>query len=210
MRLATTTAAITLTVAACTSATSTEPVSRATPIVYTDYEAERGFLEWHEAKRARIQDEVREAAWYDYHKRLGEWYEHHSQLDAWYTHFAELERQAERRRREAAAVSEPTPAPAAPTPQPTPAPAPSPAPAAPSGSVWDQLAQCESGGNWSINTGNGYYGGLQFLPSTWHSVGGTGLPHEHSREEQIKRGQILQQRAGWGQWPACARKLGLL
>ena len=85
-------------------------------------------------------------------------------------------------------------------------------PAAPSvatGSVWDRLAQCESGGNWQINTGNGYYGGLQFLPSTWRAVGGTGLPHEHSREEQIKRAEILLDRAGWGQWPACTAKLGL-
>ena len=49
-------------------------------------------------------------------------------------------------------------------------------------SVWDRVAACESGGNWSINTGNGYYGGLQFSAATWHSVGGPGLPHEHSRE----------------------------
>ena len=75
--------------------------------------------------------------------------------------------------------------------------------------VWDSLAQCESGGNWAINTGNGYYGGLQFSASTWHSVGGTGLPHQHSREEQIRRGQILQSRAGWGQWPHCSAQLGL-
>ncbi len=75
--------------------------------------------------------------------------------------------------------------------------------------VWDRLAKCESGGNWSINTGNGYYGGLQFSAGTWRSVGGTGLPHQHSREEQIKRGKILQARAGWGQWPSCTRKLGL-
>jgi LysM repeat protein len=84
------------------------------------------------------------------------------------------------------------------------------APAVADGSVWDALARCESGGNWAINTGNGYYGGLQFLPSTWRAVGGQGLPHENSREEQILRGQILQARSGWGQWPACARKLGLL
>ncbi len=76
-------------------------------------------------------------------------------------------------------------------------------------SVWDRLAQCESGGNWATNTGNGYYGGLQFSASTWASVGGSGLPHQHSREEQIKRGQILQSRAGWGQWPHCTSKLGL-
>ncbi len=83
------------------------------------------------------------------------------------------------------------------------------APKAVSGSVWDQLAACESGGNWSINTGNGYYGGLQFTVSTWQSVGGSGYPHQHSRDEQIKRGKILQARSGWGQWPACTAKLGL-
>jgi resuscitation-promoting factor RpfB len=77
------------------------------------------------------------------------------------------------------------------------------------GGVWDRLARCESGGRWNLNTGNGYYGGLQFHPQTWRSVGGTGLPHQHSREEQIRRAQILQQRAGWGQWPSCSRQLGL-
>lgn len=75
--------------------------------------------------------------------------------------------------------------------------------------VWDRLAECESGGNWQANTGNGYYGGVQFSASTWASVGGSGLPHQHSREEQIKRAQILQQRAGWGQWPHCSAELGL-
>ncbi|MPZ89502.1 MAG: LysM peptidoglycan-binding domain-containing protein, partial [Nitriliruptorales bacterium] len=82
--------------------------------------------------------------------------------------------------------------------------------AVPDGSVWDRLAQCESGGNWSINTGNGYYGGLQFSQSSWQGVGGTGLPSEHSREEQIRRGETLQARQGWGAWPSCARKLGLI
>lgn len=75
---------------------------------------------------------------------------------------------------------------------------------------WSGVAECESSGNWSANTGNGYYGGIQFSASTWASVGGSGLPHQHSREEQIKRGQILQSRAGWGQWPHCAAQLGLL
>ena len=75
--------------------------------------------------------------------------------------------------------------------------------------TWEALAQCESGGNWSINTGNGYYGGLQFALATWRSVGGSGYPHQNSKAEQIYRGEILQQRAGWGQWPACSRKLGL-
>ena len=51
--------------------------------------------------------------------------------------------------------------------------------------VWDRLAQCESGGNWAINTGNGYYGGLQFSLGTWQAYGGTGLPSQHSRETQI-------------------------
>lgn len=70
-------------------------------------------------------------------------------------------------------------------------------------SVWDKIAQCESGGNWSINSGNGYYGGLQFSAATWHSVGGPGLPHQNSREVQIKYAKILQARSGWGQW-GCA------
>ncbi len=76
--------------------------------------------------------------------------------------------------------------------------------------VWDRLAQCESNGNWSNVSGNGlYYGGLQFHPQTWRSVGGSGMPHQASRAEQIYRAQILQARSGWGQWPACSRHLGL-
>lgn len=77
------------------------------------------------------------------------------------------------------------------------------------GSVWDKLAACEAGGNWAINTGNGYYGGLQFTLGSWQSVGGTGLPSNASREEQIMRGQMLQARSGWGAWPACSARLGL-
>jgi len=77
------------------------------------------------------------------------------------------------------------------------------------GSVWDKLAACEAGGNWAINTGNGYYGGLQFSLSSWRGVGGSGLPSDASREEQIMRGQMLQARSGWGAWPACSAKLGL-
>jgi hypothetical protein len=75
--------------------------------------------------------------------------------------------------------------------------------------VWDRLAQCESGGNWSINTGNGFYGGLQFTASTWRAMGGSGLPHQASRETQIAMGKKLQAAAGWGQWPGCTSKLGL-
>ncbi|MFW5934095.1 MAG: transglycosylase family protein, partial [Actinomycetota bacterium] len=73
---------------------------------------------------------------------------------------------------------------------------------------FEQLAQCESNGNWQINTGNGFYGGLQFMADTWRSVGGSGLPHEASKAEQIYRGHILQQRSGWSQWPACTSMLG--
>jgi hypothetical protein len=75
--------------------------------------------------------------------------------------------------------------------------------------VWDRLAGCESGGNWSINTGNGYYGGLQFSLSSWRSVGGSGYPHKASRAEQIRRATKLRAGQGWGAWPACSGKLGL-
>ena len=74
--------------------------------------------------------------------------------------------------------------------------------------TWDALAECESGGNWQINTGNGYYGGLQFSLGTWQGVGGTGYPHEHSRETQITMGQRLYASSGWGAWPACTAQLG--
>ncbi|WP_114559182.1 resuscitation-promoting factor [Desertihabitans aurantiacus] len=75
--------------------------------------------------------------------------------------------------------------------------------------VWDRLAKCESGGNWSINTGNGYYGGVQFSAQTWKAYGGKGLPHENSKAEQIRIAKKLQAAAGWGQWPHCSAKLGL-
>jgi hypothetical protein len=74
--------------------------------------------------------------------------------------------------------------------------------------MWEDLAQCESGGNWSINTGNGYYGGLQFALSSWQSVGGSGYPHQNTRAEQIYRAEILLERQGWGAWPSCSRQLG--
>ena len=75
--------------------------------------------------------------------------------------------------------------------------------------IWAAIAQCESGGNPSTNTGNGYYGMYQFSLPTWQSVGGTGLPSDASAEEQTMRARMLQQRAGWGQW-GCAYKLGLV
>src|SRR5690606_3475346 len=108
-----------------------------------------------------------------------------------------------------------TTAPPPPPPPPPPAPAPAPAPSG-SGSgnpedpaSWDRLAGCESGGNWHINTGNGYYGGLQFSLSSWRAVGGTGYPHEHSRETQIEMGKRLYYSGGgWNHWPGCTSKFG--
>ena len=88
---------------------------------------------------------------------------------------------------------------------------PPPPPPVSNNSVWDRLAQCESGGNWAINTGNGYYGGLQFLPSTWRNSGGSGMPHQNSREEQIRVASNLRDSGqGYRPWPQCARRLGLL
>lgn len=75
--------------------------------------------------------------------------------------------------------------------------------------VWDKLAWCESTGNWAANTGNGYYGGVQFSKSSWKAVGGEGLPSDASREEQIMRAEKLLAVQGWGAWPACSKKLGL-
>ena len=86
------------------------------------------------------------------------------------------------------------------------------APAVADGSVWDSIAQCESTGNWSINTGNGFSGGLQFAPSTWAGFGGTEYAPEAwqaTREQQIAVAQKVQASQGWGAWPACTAKLGL-
>lgn len=77
--------------------------------------------------------------------------------------------------------------------------------------VWGALAQCESGGNPTIVSASGTYHGLyQFSVATWRSVGGSGLPSQASPAEQTQRAQMLQARSGWGQWPHCAAKLGLL
>lgn len=75
--------------------------------------------------------------------------------------------------------------------------------------VWLKLAECESHQNWQDDTGNGYYGGLQFSLGAWASVGGGGKPSDASKDEQIVRGKILQQRRGWGPWGGCSKKLGL-
>lgn len=76
-------------------------------------------------------------------------------------------------------------------------------------STWDALAQCESGGNWATNTGNGYSGGLQFSPTTWAAYGGTGSAADASREQQIAVAEQVQASQGWGAWPSCAAQLGL-
>ena len=75
--------------------------------------------------------------------------------------------------------------------------------------TWDALAQCESGGNWSINTGNGFYGGLQFTQQSWNGVGMSGSPATATRAQQIEAGERLLAIQGWGAWPACSAKLGL-
>ena len=70
---------------------------------------------------------------------------------------------------------------------------------------WSGVAQCESGGNWSINTGNGFYGGLQFQMSSWRAVGGAGYPHHASPYEQSVRAEKLKAIQGLGAWPHCGR-----
>ncbi|QNG19376.1 transglycosylase family protein [Rhodococcus triatomae] len=72
---------------------------------------------------------------------------------------------------------------------------------------WDGVAQCESGGNWGINTGNGYYGGLQFSQSTWSSHGGSGYAHNASKEEQIRVAERVLETQGVGAWPTCGQYL---
>ena len=114
-----------------------------------------------------------------------------------------------------------------PAPEPGPAPAPGPGPepepdpdpgsgSAPAGGtaseVWDQLAQCEAGGDWTADTGNGYYGGLQFHPDTWAAHGGRQYAeqaHQASRAEQIAVAERVRDAQGWSAWPHCSRELGL-
>lgn len=71
---------------------------------------------------------------------------------------------------------------------------------------WDAIAQCESGGNWAINTGNGHYGGLQFKQSTWTANGGVGNPAAASREEQIRVAENVLATQGIKAWPKCGPK----
>ena len=72
---------------------------------------------------------------------------------------------------------------------------------------WDAVAECESGGNWNTATGNGYYGGLQFSPSTWAANGGSGSPANASREEQIRVAENVLASQGAGAWPHCGAYL---
>lgn len=77
--------------------------------------------------------------------------------------------------------------------------------------VWDRIAQCESGGNWHINTGNGYYGGLQFSASTWRAYGGTAYAAtaaQASKGQQIAVATKVQRAQGWGAWPTCSARAG--
>jgi LysM repeat protein len=86
------------------------------------------------------------------------------------------------------------------------------APSASSGSVWDAIAACESGGNWAINTGNGFYGGLQFTAGTWAAYGGLNYAPRAdlaSRDAQIAVASAVQAGQGWGAWPVCSAKAGL-
>jgi len=75
-----------------------------------------------------------------------------------------------------------------------------------SGVNWDAVAACESGGNWSIATGNGYYGGLQFTMGTWRANGGSGAPQQASREEQIRVAENVLRTQGIHAWPVCGRR----
>ncbi len=77
---------------------------------------------------------------------------------------------------------------------------------------WDNVAQCESGGNWNTNTGNGYYGGLQFSIQTWSSFGGgayAATPNHASRSQQVAIAEKVLRAQGWNAWPTCSTKAGV-
>ena len=78
--------------------------------------------------------------------------------------------------------------------------------------TWERLAQCESSGRWHINTGNGYYGGLQISRSTWHAHGGgrfAARPDRASKRQQIRVATRIKHSQGWGAWPACSARIGV-
>jgi len=95
-------------------------------------------------------------------------------------------------------------------PRPTPRPVPVTAAAnAGNDDVWRRLRNCEAGGRYNANSGNGYYGAYQFSAGTWRSLGYKGLPHQAPAEIQDEAARKLQARSGWGQWPACSRRIGV-
>jgi hypothetical protein len=75
--------------------------------------------------------------------------------------------------------------------------------------VWAKLRHCESGGRYNVNSGNGFFGAYQFTAATWRGLGFPGLPHQAAPEVQDEAARRLQARSGWGQWPACSRRLGV-
>jgi hypothetical protein len=75
--------------------------------------------------------------------------------------------------------------------------------------IWQRLRNCEAGGRYNANSGNGYYGAYQFSAGTWRSLGFSGLPHQAPPEVQDQAARKLQARSGWGQWPACSRRIGV-
>ena len=92
---------------------------------------------------------------------------------------------------------------------PAPTPAPVTAAARPSDDlIWQRLRNCEAGGRYDRNSGNGYYGAYQMSAGTWRSLGYGGLPHQAPPEVQDEAARKLQARSGWGQWPACSRRVG--
>ncbi|MBN9636657.1 MAG: transglycosylase family protein, partial [Actinobacteria bacterium] len=79
------------------------------------------------------------------------------------------------------------------------------------GAAWDALSRCEAGGNWAINTGNGFYGGVQFDQNTWERNGGLRYASRAdlaTREEQIAIAEVTRARQGWGAWPVCSGRIG--
>ena len=74
--------------------------------------------------------------------------------------------------------------------------------------MWDRVAWCESRRTWDVDTGNGYFGGLQFALGSWQWMGGTGNPADASKEEQIYRANLLWQAQGWNGWPGCKKYFG--
>ena len=101
----------------------------------------------------------------------------------------------------------PTPKPLRGTP-PNPRPVTAAAPRPNEDQIWQRLRNCEAGGRYDRNSGNGYYGAYQMSAGTWRSLGYKGLPHQAAPEVQDEAARKLQARSGWGQWPACSRRIG--